>query len=403
MRRREIVRAAGASGKVLLRVAARGVEHAQAPGFRFPGINRWRAHRGTAMMLGGGRTRTSAKDGASRRPDSPWPSGVAFGTASTHSRLFYMSNQHEVIVREGKTLDVLTDDSSGTRLMVARTGAEPVSLARRDASGAWRGFLYRDGDISPAMEGWNNHATVMGYYLHRLVGEHSFYRGHEIRGGTHSFLRHKTFQPPQVQLEAGPGALVYTMTPGEYAPTEYPFAVLLRLTYSLEADGALRVAFHFENQEQSLSTHVSFGLHPGLAVGSLADCEVILPPGRYRRLLAPGNFLSGETVEINHAGGPMPFAKAELPDSFLLDLAGVPARVFTLRDAVGGRLVELDCPEAPFLTLWSDGHDFVCLEPCWGLPDMAQQTPFEQKPGIQEIAAGGTLDRSFTLRPSLLG
>jgi galactose mutarotase-like enzyme len=312
-----------------------------------------------------------------------------------------MSNRHEIVVREGKTLDVLTDATSGTRLTVARAGAEPVSLARRDSTGDWRGFLYRDDDLSPAAAGWNNHATVMGYFLHRIVDEHSLYRGHEIRGGTHSFLRHKTFRDPEAQLEAGRCSLTYTMTPAEYAPAEYPFAVLLRLTYALESDGALRVGFHFENQEPDLSTHVSFGLHPGFAVGSLAAAEVILPAGRYRRLLAPGNFLSGESIVIDHPGGPMPFAKADLPGSFLLDLADVPNRVFTLIDPAGGRQVELDCPDAPFLTLWSDGHDFVCLEPCWGLPDMANQTAFEQKPGIQEIPPGGTLDRDFAIRPKL--
>ena len=33
----------------------------------------------------------------------------------------------------------------------------------------------------------------MGYFLHRLKDERSLYRGQEIRGGTHSFLRHKNF------------------------------------------------------------------------------------------------------------------------------------------------------------------------------------------------------------------
>jgi galactose mutarotase-like enzyme len=314
----------------------------------------------------------------------------------------HMSTHYETDTHEGKTLDILTDATSGTRLTVARQGAEPVSLARQDAAGNWRGFLYRDGDLSKAAEGWNNHATLMGYYLHRIVDERSLYRGHEIRGGTHSFLRHKTFAEPEVQIEAGVCALTYTMPATGYAPAEYPFAVQLRLRYSLEAGGDVRVGFHFENKEPALTTHVSFGLHPGLAVGSLAGCEVILPAGRYQRLLAPGNFLSGESVVIDHPGGPMPFAKADLPGSFILDLAGVPERVFTLVDAAGGRRVELDCPQAPYLTLWSDGHDFVCIEPCWGLPDLAKQTAFEDKPGMQEIAAGGILERDFVLRATLL-
>ncbi len=308
-----------------------------------------------------------------------------------------MSAKHEVSELAGKTVDVLTDEATGTRLTVARLGAEPVSLARRDTAGQWTGFLYRDGDLSKNPDGWNNHATVMGYYVHRLKDEHSFYRGREIRGGTHSFLRHKTFSAPAV---AG-SSLTYTMNPDGYEPQEYPLRVALKLTYSLAADGALEVQFRFENQEPDQSAHVSFGLHPGFAVGSLDAAQVLLPAGRYHRRLAPGNFLSGVTVAIDHAGGPMPFDKADLPDSFLLEPVGVEEKVFTLVDPAGGRRVELDCPEAPFLTLWSDGHPFICMEPCWGLPDSTSPTPFEQKEGIQEIAPGGTLERGFTIRALL--
>jgi galactose mutarotase-like enzyme len=39
--------------------------------------------------------------------------------------------------------------------------------------------------------------------------------------------------------------------------------------------------------------------------------------------------------------------------------------------------------------LWSDGNPFICIEPCWGLPDHHEQRPFEQKLGIQVIPAGG--------------
>ncbi len=308
-----------------------------------------------------------------------------------------MSIQHQVSELAGKTVDILTDDAAGTRLIVARLGAEPVSLARRGADGRWTGFLYRDGDLSKNPDGWNNHATVMGYYIHRLKDEHSFYRGAEIRGGTHSFLRHKTFAAPTVSGSS----LTYTMPPDGYDPQDYPLRVELRLTYTLAANGSLEVRFQFENREPELSAHVSFGLHPGFAVGSLDAAQVILPAGRYHRHLAPGNFLSGVTVAIDHPGGPMPFDKAALPDSFLLEPVEVERKVFTLVDPVGGREVELDCPEAPYLTLWSDGHPFICMEPCWGLPDAASQTPFEQKQGIQEIAPGGTLERGFTIRAAL--
>ncbi|MBV9659058.1 MAG: hypothetical protein JO295_13215 [Verrucomicrobia bacterium] len=315
---------------------------------------------------------------------------------------------HDIIeLPDRRELDVFTNHDRGWRLTVSRVGAELIGLARHTPSGDWRRFLWRDGETDKPAEGWGNHATVMGYYLHRLLNERSLYRGQEIRGGTHSFIRHKTFPHPRGELFLDGGvSLVYDVKPAMFEPHEYPLRVALQLSYhfAAEDDDALHVQFRFKNEELELSAHVSFGLHPGFAVGSLADCVVEMPAGRYVRWLAPGNFLSGETQTIDHAGGPMPFAKSELPGSFLLDLTEIPpeARVFTLHDAAGGRRVTVRCVQAPYLTLWSDGHDFVCIEPCWGMPDHHSQRPFEEKLGIQEIPPGGELLREFSLRAELL-
>ena len=88
-----------------------------------------------------------------------------------------MGFSHREDRRAGRLLDVLTDEDAGLRLIVSRLGAELVSLARRDARGDWIGFLHRDNDLSAPAKGWANHATVMGYFLHRLKNERSLYRG----------------------------------------------------------------------------------------------------------------------------------------------------------------------------------------------------------------------------------
>lgn len=310
-----------------------------------------------------------------------------------------MSFRYDELTRHGQALDVLTDFDTGLRIEITRHGAELVSLARRDWNGDWIGFLYRDGDLARAAEGWNNHATVMGYYLHRIKNERSLYRGHEIRGSTHSFLRHKDFRAPEF-ASSETASLTYRISPEEIAPHEYPFRVALALSYTLER-GELRVQFHFENQEPELTTHVSFGMHPGFAAQSMESAQVLLPPGGYVRHFAPDNFLSGETSEFQHAGGPMPFLKEKLPGSFLLELKNVPEPQFTFEDTATARSVDLDFHEAPYVTLWSDGHAFICVEPCWGLPDHHVQRAFEEKLGLQAILPGGTLTRSFGLFPRL--
>ena len=299
---------------------------------------------------------------------------------------------YEICQKAGASLDVL--EEKDLRITVNRTGAELISIARRDASGTWRGFLYRDGEVEPPAAGWGNHATVMGYFLHRLWKEQSVYRGAIIRGGNHGFLRHFAFDAPEVR-----GAeLVYRVPASRIPPEAYPLRVSLELAYRMEND-AVRVEFSFTNEEPELTAHVSFGLHPGFAVTSPSTCRLHMPAGTYVRHFAAGNLRDGKTGEIVFAGGDMPFDREKLPDSYLLGLEGVPNRVFTLEDFESGRRVVLDFSEVPFLTLWSDMNPFLCVEPCWGLPDSNPPVPFEQKAGIQVIPAGQTLTRGFSIRP----
>jgi galactose mutarotase-like enzyme len=301
--------------------------------------------------------------------------------------------------REDRQFDVLTDEENGLRIAVSRLGAELVSLARIDETGKWIGFLYRDSEISAPDKGWANHATVMGYYLHRLKDGRSFYRGREIKGGTHGFLRGKTwhFVPAPTDDE---GRLHYRITPDDFSESEYPLKVRLDLFYKIDMN-KVSVTFEFQNDEPELEAHVSFGLHPGFAATSFETFRLQMPRGFYRRYFSPGNFLSRETREINFRGGEMPFARKELPGSIILECVDVPRREFSFVDPPSGRWVIVDLGEVPYLTLWSDGGPFLCLEPCWGLTDHHDQRPFEKKAGIQTIAAGGTLRASFSMAPQL--
>jgi galactose mutarotase-like enzyme len=182
-----------------------------------------------------------------------------------------------------RLLDILTDEANGVRIAVSRLGAELVSLARRNSSGEWIGFLYRDNDLTQPQKGWGNHATVMGYYLHRLKNGHSSYRGREIRGGTHGFLRSTNWHP--VADAASEGALAYQVAPDDYKPSDYPLKVGLELRYQLK-DGSLTVRFQFTNYEPELEAHVGFGLHPGLGATSFESFQFLMPVGKYRRIFS---------------------------------------------------------------------------------------------------------------------
>jgi len=219
------------------------------------------------------------------------------------------------------------------------------------------------------------------------------YRGVTIRGGNHGFLRHFAFDPP----ERTPESLTYRVSADRIPHGAYPLRVSLALTYRLSHEG-VRIEFLFENHEETLDAHVSFGIHPGFSVGSPRTCRLDFPPGIYRRYFAPGNFLDGRTADISHPGGEPAFIDREaLPDSYILGLEEVPRRDFVLED--DGRRVVLDFSEVPFLTVWSDMNPFLCIEPCWGLPDSNPPTAFEYKSGIQVVPPAGSLRRGFSIQP----
>jgi galactose mutarotase-like enzyme len=311
-----------------------------------------------------------------------------------------MKISHSEETREDQQLDVLTDEENGLRIVVSRLGAELVSLARINEAGNWTGFLYRDNDLSTPSKGWANHATVMGYYLHRLKNGRSLYRGHEIKGGNHGFLRSKTWRLAGVSDKGSGASLRYRITPEDFSPVEYPLKVGVDLTYEMESN-TVSVLFEFQNHEPELTAHVSFGVHPGFAATSFESFHLQMPKGLYRRYFSPGNYLSGETREIDFPGGEMPFSKNDLPGSIILELLDVRRRNFSYVDPPGGRWMTLDLTGVPYLTLWSDGGPFLCVEPCWGLTDHNEQRAFENKQGIQTISPGGKLRASFSMAPQL--
>ena len=307
-----------------------------------------------------------------------------------------MKFSHREEKRDDQLLDILTDEENGLRIIVSRLGAELISLARRDKSGEWIGFLYRDNDITKPSQGWANHATVMGYFLHRLKDGRSLYRGQKIEGGTHSFLRTKTWRLIEDGVDRS--ALTYRITPEDFSTIEYPLKVSLDLTYTIEAN-SVRIAFEFKNDEPELMAHVGFGLHPGFAATSFESFHLQMPAGKYRRHFSPDNYLSGETEDINFGGGEMPFAKEKLPGSYILELIDVPDRKLVYVDPPSRRSVAIDLTGVPYLTLWSDGGSFLCIEPCWGLTDHHEQRAFEDKEGIQKIPPGKHLNASFAVNP----
>ena len=177
---------------------------------------------------------------------------------------------------------------------------------------------------------------------------------------------------------------------------------LQRGALSRSVDGRSSTGRLIRALEAELTAHVGFGLHPGFAATSFESFRFEMPAGIYRRHFSPDNYLSGETEDIEFAGDEMPFERAKLFGSYILEFVDVTERTFTFNDPPSGRIVSLDLTSVPYLTLWSDGGPFLCVEPCWGLTDHHEQRAFEDKEGIQKIPAGQERVAGFTFEPRLV-
>ncbi|MEA3163721.1 MAG: hypothetical protein QOE88_1539, partial [Verrucomicrobiota bacterium] len=105
-----------------------------------------------------------------------------------------------------------------------------------------------------------------------------------------------------------------------------------------------------------------------------------------------------ETIEFESDGATMPIKPFELPGSFLLETLEADSYIIQLLDYARKRQVEFDFSDVPYFTIWSDLNPFICIEPCWGLPDPQEQPPFEAKLGMQIIPPLETYARRFSMR-----
>src|SRR5258705_2244596 len=86
-----------------------------------------------------------------------------------------MGFEHRVLELDGHRVHEIADRESEYRIQVNNLGAELVSVARHATEDGWAGYLYRDSEVKPAPKGWQSHATVMGYFLHRIKNDKTFY------------------------------------------------------------------------------------------------------------------------------------------------------------------------------------------------------------------------------------
>ena len=139
-----------------------------------------------------------------------------------------MSFSHREEKRGERLLDVLTDETTGIRIVVSRLGAELISLARRDASGRWVGFLYRDDDLDRAGERLGESRDGDGLFPPSAEGRAQRLSRAADRRRNAQLSAHERVASAMKSRGRGEARLTGS-TGGDFTPTEYPLDVSLAL------------------------------------------------------------------------------------------------------------------------------------------------------------------------------
>lgn len=162
-------------------------------------------------------------------------------------------------------------------------------------------------------------------------------RGHAI----HGLLRNTHFVAEEVAEDA-------VTLRGEIHPQHgWPFRLTHRVTYSLDAAGALTVEMSLESHADAVAP-VAFGAHPFLRIGDVPSEELVLHVDAARWLRAGEDLIPVETLPVE--GTAVDFRAGRRVGSGALDvgLTGLGA------DADGLHRARLVAPDGRSVTLWSD-------------------------------------------------
>jgi len=100
-------------------------------------------------------------------------------------------------------------------------------------------------------------------------------------------------------------------------------------------------------------------LHPGSAANFVRKAFISDAPRLLSSHFSPGNYLSGETRDIEFAGGENAVFENGFPVSIILELVDVPRREFSFVDPPSGRWITVNLTGVPYLTLCRDGGPFL--------------------------------------------
>lgn len=264
---------------------------------------------------------------------------------------------------------------------------------------------------------WKFRAPILFPIVGRLKDGFYQWQGKQYLLTNHGFARDLEHE----LVESSGTKVLWRLTDCEYTRKIFPWPFVLETEYRLEGSTLVFCTTVINSGTTELA--FSIGSHTGLVYpwfGSSKDDFAI----RFEQQEVPdfvqvsndgfplGSWQveeNGQSQKKNFVPQTIPYpyitsGQIKLQDGFFASghiLTNFTSRWVALENTATGEMVKVNTDGYPYLVLWqspSNQHPFVCIEPWFGLPDLAQTNHhWEEKPALVYLQPG----RSFTTNQSL--
>lgn len=294
------------------------------------------------------------------------------------------------------------------KVTVSDAGAELVSVwdKERGVERIWRG----DSAV------WGRHAPILFPFVGKVAGGKYSYRGSEYKMTSHGFARDREFE----LVDADERSVTNVLRWNEESLKIYPFRFALYVKHSFDEENPCRLKIEWkvvneENTENQKSSQnragktmfYGIGGHPAFTYPKgvrATDCSLRIGGSglgkalEYHLLDAQGCIDMSESYKLGLDGGCAAVTEHMFDKDALIVLAQQIERA-ELLDETGRAYVSMSCEGFPYFGIWSKKVDeFVCLEPWYGIADVAgHDGDIEKKPGMQKLDAGESRGYAYTV------
>ena len=234
---------------------------------------------------------------------------------------------------------------------------------------------------------WSSHAPNLFPIIGRL-NEHK----HIKNSKTYELPQHGFVKISELEVtEKTDTKATFTLRANKETKAIYPYEFVYSVTYTL-TDNKLETAYKVENHSEEMMPF-SVGGHPGFNVpmngeGTYEDYTITINPQKNVEFfeIGPAPFRKGgKKLFAAMKNGALPMSHEVFREGLIIiDEADI--ETVTLTSSKGKHGVSVHMTDFPYLCLWTKetiDAPFVCIEPFYGLPDIAGEIgSLEEKDGM---------------------